>query len=434
MSLSSQESSQDEGPNVRSTSTIIPLWETTEDGQSEGDPLTPLAQGWIPPYTGSETPKVSRDELTPGKEDQRQPLQTENSESDFRVTDKTNTYLAEATTELQNLSENAIERAAESEGINLAEVAADMQNLTEKASERAKVIKRLRRAVRREECTTTAESNSDVQVKSESDNQNGTSMKTQMLKNMQKYLALQAKEKEREERDKMRSPQEEEGKVSDIEVEEVVLSDLEDEVTNIVRHDVSEPEDNFYDEYYGITRDREGPISPPSPCYSKYREQDEPSPHRSQTTVPETPTTPSEPPVPPPGEPKKKPLPIKFPSTTPKKTHSPLTKKKYSPIKIPKKYVHEKLDNTTPLSSRGEGLSRKKLYKTPEPWLQGCAPRDNNPRFLSGQTPPGTNPNIHPSGWYQDNNEEGVNPSVRTEDEDNDEIGTTGTSEEEKTE
>ena len=108
-------------------------------------------------------------------------------------------------------------------------------------------------------------------------------MKTQMLKNMQKYLALQAKEKEREERDKMRSPQEEEGKVSDIEVEEVVLSDLEDEVTNIVRHDVSEPEDNFYDEYYGITRDREGPISPPLPCYSKYREQDEPSPHRSQT-------------------------------------------------------------------------------------------------------------------------------------------------------
>ena len=31
-------------------------------------------------------------------------------------------------------------------------------------------------------------------------------MKTQMLKNMQKYLALEAKEKEQEERDKMPSP------------------------------------------------------------------------------------------------------------------------------------------------------------------------------------------------------------------------------------
>ena len=44
------------------------------------------------------------------------------------------------------------------------------------------------------------------------------------------------------------------------------------------------------------------------------------------------------------------------------------------------------------------------------------------------------NPNIHPSGWYQDNNEGGVNPTVRTEDEDDDEIGTAGTSEEEETE
>ena len=257
-------------------------------------------------------------------------------------------------------------------------------------------------------------------------------MKTQMLKNMQKYLALEAQEKEQEERDKMPSPQEEEGKISDIEVEEVVLSDLEDEVTNIVRHDVPEPVDSR-DEYYGITRDREGHISLPSPCYSKFIKQDKPLPHRSQTTVPETPTTPSEPPVPPQGEPKKKPSPIKFPSTTPKITHSPLTKKRFSPIKFPKKNVHERLNNTTPLSSRGEGPSRKKLYKTPEPWLQGCAARDNNPRFLSGQTPPGTNPNIHPSGWYQDNNEGGVNPSVRTEDEDDDEIGTAGTSEEGET-
>ena len=156
------------------------------------------------------------------------------------------------------------------------------------------------------------------------------------------------------------------------------MSDLEDEVTNIVRHDIPKPEDNR-DEYYGITRDREGPISLPSPCYSKCMEQDKPSPHLSQTTVPETPTTPSEPPVPSQGEPKKKPSPIKFPSMTPKITHSPLTKKRFSPIKFHTKNVHERLDNTTPLSSRGKGLSRKKLYKTPEPWLQGCAPRDNNP-------------------------------------------------------
>ena len=164
---------------------------------------------------------------------------------------------------MQNLSESATERAAESEGINLAAVAADMHNLTENATERAKVVKRLRRRIRGEESTNN-ESNSDVHVETESDNQNqnGTSMNTQILKNIQKYLALDTKEKARDERDKMRTPEEEEGEVSDIEVEEVRLSDLEDEVTNIVSHEVSEPKNNFYNEYYGIVRDREGPNSP----------------------------------------------------------------------------------------------------------------------------------------------------------------------------
>ena len=88
---------------------IIPLLETPETAQPEGDPLTPLAQGWIPPYTGTETPKVTGDELTPGEltpgeEDQRQPPQAEESESDLEITHKTNTYPAEAATELQDLS------------------------------------------------------------------------------------------------------------------------------------------------------------------------------------------------------------------------------------------------------------------------------------------------------------------------------------------
>ena len=59
--------------------------------------------------------------------------------------------------------------------------------------------------------------------------------------------------------------------------------------------------------------------------------------------------------------------------------------------------------------------------------MQGCAPRDTNQRFLSGQKPSGTNPIIRPSGWYS--SEEG-----QIGDKDEDEIGTAGTSEEENNE
>ena len=87
-------------------------------------------------------------------------------------------------------------------------------------------------------------------------------------------------------------------------------------MTNIVHHEVSEPDNDYYNEYYGLKRDRAGPYSPPSPCYSKYMEQNEPS----QTTVPETPSTPIIQPAPPPREPKKIHSPIKFPAATPQKS------------------------------------------------------------------------------------------------------------------
>ena len=147
----------------------------------------------------------------------------------------------------------------------------------------------------RGEESTNNKSNSDFQVETESDNQNEPSLKTQLLQNIQKYLALEAKEKSRDERDKKRSPEKEEGEVSDIEVEEVELSDLGDEVTNIVHHEVSEPDNDYYNKYYRLKRDRAGPYSLPSPCYSKYMEQNKPS----QTTVPETPPTPIIQPAPP---------------------------------------------------------------------------------------------------------------------------------------
>ena len=113
---------------------------------------------------------------------------------------------------------------------------------------------------------------------------------------------------------------------------------------------------------------------------------------------------------------KKKPSPIKFPSGSPREQHSPLTKKKLGT-------VFERLG--TPRSSRSCPPRKRNLNNKVGPWMHGCAPRDTNQRFLGGQTPSGTNPNIRPSGWYS--NEEGQIG-------DEDKIGTAGTSEEENNE
>ena len=40
----------------------------TEENDRSGSPLTPLARGWVPLYTGTETPQASGEEPTSGKE------------------------------------------------------------------------------------------------------------------------------------------------------------------------------------------------------------------------------------------------------------------------------------------------------------------------------------------------------------------------------
>ena len=43
----------------------------TEENDRSGSPLTPLAQGWVPPYTGTETPQVSGENPTSSEEPQK---------------------------------------------------------------------------------------------------------------------------------------------------------------------------------------------------------------------------------------------------------------------------------------------------------------------------------------------------------------------------
>jgi hypothetical protein len=40
----------------------------TQENDRSGSPLTPLARGWVPPYTGTETPQPSGEEPTSGEE------------------------------------------------------------------------------------------------------------------------------------------------------------------------------------------------------------------------------------------------------------------------------------------------------------------------------------------------------------------------------
>ena len=87
--------------------------------------------------------------------------------------------------------------------------------------------------------------------------------------------------------------------------------------------------------------------------------------------------------------------------------HSPLTKKKNG-------NVFERLG--TPRSSKSCPPRKRNLKNEVGPWMQGCAPQN-------------TTPNIRPPSWY--NNDEG---QTDNENEEEDEISTAGTSEEEDNE
>ena len=45
-----------------------PVTQEQEIDSSGAPPLTPLARGWVPPYTGTETPQPSGEEPTSGEE------------------------------------------------------------------------------------------------------------------------------------------------------------------------------------------------------------------------------------------------------------------------------------------------------------------------------------------------------------------------------
>ena len=116
-------------------------------------------------------------------------------DTEFRVIDKTNTYLEEAVEELENLSEGTFDRAADQEGTTFTELREEMHNLREKATKRAGVLKRLKKRVMNGRSTTAAEStmaaetNSDTQTETENENKGGTSRKTQMIKKTVRYLS-----------------------------------------------------------------------------------------------------------------------------------------------------------------------------------------------------------------------------------------------------
>ena len=64
-----------------------------------------------------------------------------------------------------------------------------MHKLTEVATTRAKALKRLRRRVMNGGSTTAAETTSDTQLETKTKTKEGTSIRSQMIKNAKTYLA-----------------------------------------------------------------------------------------------------------------------------------------------------------------------------------------------------------------------------------------------------
>ena len=102
----------------------------------------------------------------------------------------TSTYLAEAMEELEEASDSAIERAAVQDGTTMTGLKKEMHKLTEVATARAKAMKRLRKRVMNGGSTTAAETTSDTQAETETETKEGTSIRSQMIKNAEAYLAL----------------------------------------------------------------------------------------------------------------------------------------------------------------------------------------------------------------------------------------------------
>ena len=187
------------------------------------------------------------------------------------------------------------------------------------------------------------------------------------------------------------------------------------------------------DSHYG--RNRDSPYSPPS------RLCDQDAARDKQTTVPETPATPAQPvSMAPPQNTstltatRKKWSPIKFPPGSPKGHHSPLTKRRPSLIKNPSN-VHDRLwppHPTTPRSSRPSScpLARRNLRSEVDPWMQGCGPNALDQRYLNDQAPFGINPNVRPTVWYT-NNEDESSRNVNAE-QNEEELGTAGQTETEE--
>ena len=128
--------------------------------------------------------------------------------------------------------------------------------------------------------TTAAETTLDTQAETETENKEGTSIKTQMLKNAKTHLALDEEfDRQETELQEMRRARVEESEnsqreevslvsYSDSELESIPCSGIES-VKHTEEADTSDLEEEAmlaHDNLHGITGgDREGPYSPPSP-------------------------------------------------------------------------------------------------------------------------------------------------------------------------
>ena len=134
---------------------------------------------------------------------------------------------------------------------NIKAVAVEVQGLTERTSDRAKIMMQLKAQINGEE-STNDEGNSDIQCGQDSDNENEPSLKTQLLRDIRRCQEIR-KNKQASEKEELKDYYNEEGE----------LSNFEEEMAN-----VNHFEDSELNEVFEENRSRDGPYSPPSPCYS----------------------------------------------------------------------------------------------------------------------------------------------------------------------